>query len=257
MVVISLQSGSNGNCIYVEVGDVRLLFDAGISGKQAQMRLAKFGRDINDVDALIISHDHCDHSRSAGIFHRKFGLSVYITPQTYEAASRYPLGEIVRPQFFMAGATLRFGDVRVETIPTPHDGADGVAFIVTDGKRRLGILTDLGCVFDNLRAAVNTLDAVIIESNYDKRMLEHGPYPAFLKKRIKGDGGHLSNTEAAELLAESAGGQLKWACLGHLSENNNTPERAMETHRKILGRSFDISNLHIADRYGAVGAFEL
>ena len=151
MQVISLQSGSNGNCIYVEAGGVRLLFDAGISGRQAELRLAARGRDIAAVDAVLISHDHRDHVRCAGVFQRKFGLPVYATRRTIEAASAYcDLGVMTNVQYFEAGGRLLFGEVVVETIPTPHDGADGVAFVVDDGYRRLGILTDLGHVFDRL-----------------------------------------------------------------------------------------------------------
>ena len=203
MHVISLQSGSNGNCIYVEAGGVKLLFDAGISGIQAKERLALHGRDVASVDAVLISHDHVDHSRSMGIFHRKFGLPIYVTAKTYRAASRYGLGEIDDLRHFCAGETLRFGKVTVETISTPHDGVDGVVFVVDDGKHRLGILTDLGHVFGDLEGVIGSLDAVLLESNYDPDMLANGPYPDWLKERIEGPGGHISNFEAAELLRVS------------------------------------------------------
>jgi phosphoribosyl 1,2-cyclic phosphodiesterase len=236
MHVISLQSGSNGNCIYVEADGRKLLFDAGISGSRAQQRLARHGRDVADVDALLISHDHVDHSRSMGIFHRKFGLPIYVTAKTYRAASRYGLGKIDDPNHFTSGETLHFGTVTVETIATPHDGADGVAFVVDDGRRRLGILTDLGHVFDELESIVRSLDAVLLESNYDPDMLANGPYPDFLKQRIEGPGGHLSNVEAADVLRSNASGRLKWVCLAHLSADNNTPALALKTHRRILGK---------------------
>ena len=126
MRTISLQSGSNGNCIYVEAGGVRLLFDAGISGKQAQQRLADFGCDIIHVDAVVISHDHIDHSRCMGIFPRKFGLPVYVTRKTHcAAAAKCSLGELQDICHFHAGEVLRFGNVAVETVPTAHDGATG------------------------------------------------------------------------------------------------------------------------------------
>ena len=139
MNLISLQSGSNGNCIYVEAGDVKLLFDAGISGKQAAERLSLAGRDIAGVDALIISHDHADHVRCAGIYQRKFGVPLYVTEKTLRAArSSRDLGTLTDVRHFRAGAPMQFGRVRVETIPTPHDGADGVAFIVDDGELQAG-----------------------------------------------------------------------------------------------------------------------
>ena len=252
--VISLQSGSNGNCIYVESGGVSLLFDAGISGKQAHLRLAARRRDISSVEAVVISHDHSDHVRCMGIYQRKFRLPVHVTARTLRAAkSGCDLGRMhdVRP--FRAGGTLRFGPVTVETIPTPHDGADGVAFVVGDGRRRLGILTDLGHVFDALTDVVASLDAVLIESNYDPDMLSYGPYPAFLKRRIRGPGGHISNIESAELLA-AAGKRLRWACLAHLSEQNNDPDLALRTHRRVIGNGLP---LHVAGRYQATDVLEV
>jgi phosphoribosyl 1,2-cyclic phosphodiesterase len=255
MRVISLQSGSNGNCIYVEAGSVRLLFDAGISGRQAQLRLSAHDRDITQTDALLISHDHGDHTRSLGIFQRKFGLPVYVTSDTLWAAEAgRNLGPLTDIRRFQAGSLIRFGQVTVQTIPTPHDGVDGVAFVVDDGTRRIGILTDLGHVFDGLRVLVGSLDAVLIESNYDPRMLADGPYPEFLKRRIRGPGGHLSNAESANLLRSAANGRLKWACLAHLSEQNNTPELARHTHRQIVGAHL---RLYVASRYEASDVLEV
>ena len=254
MKVISLQSGSNGNCIYVEAGDRRLLFDAGISGKRAAERLAGHGRDIHDVDALLISHDHGDHARCAGVYQRKFALPIHATKRTLRTAdSKYPLGRIGDVHHFRAGRTLTFGDVTVETIATPHDGVDGCAFVIDDGQARLGILTDLGHTFDELPDIIASLDAVLLESNYDVEMLACGPYPWSVQQRISGLGGHLSNAEAAELL-HTVGADLQWACLGHLSADNNTPARALETHRNVLGENF---TLHLAGRYEATGVMEV
>jgi phosphoribosyl 1,2-cyclic phosphodiesterase len=255
MRVISLQSGSNGNCVYVEAGGVRLLFDAGISGACAEERLAFHDRDIRAVDALIISHNHSDHISSAGVFQRKFGIPLYVTPRCLSAAqTRCSLGKLAEIHHFRSGSTIRIGSVSVHTIPTPHDGEDGVAFVVDDGARRLGILTDLGHVFQDLGRTIASLDAVFLESNYDPEMLANGPYPRFLKTRIKGPGGHISNREAAELLAGAASGRLQWACLAHLSAENNSPEVALKTHREVHGP--DLS-LCIASRYAVSDVFTL
>ena len=254
MHVISLQSGSNGNCLYVEAGDQRLLFDAGISGRQAQQRLESFGRDIRACDALFISHDHSDHSCSAGVFHRKFGIPVLVSQRTLQAAAaRRRLGPIGQLRHFRAGEVVQVGSVRVETHRTPHDAAEGVVFVVDDGRHRLGIFTDLGHVFDGLHELMATCDAVLLESNYDAWMLECGPYPALLKRRISGPAGHLSNEEAAVLLSRWAG-RMAWACLGHLSQDNNTPQRAMETCRQHVGGT---AVVHMASRYEPVGVLEL
>lgn len=255
MRAISLQSGSNGNCMYVESNGSRLLFDAGISGIQAEKRLANHGIDIRDIDALIISHDHFDHIRCAGVFQRKYGLPMYATERTFETADSYHnLGNLNDVNYFKPGDTLRFGCVAVETIPTPHDAAEGSAFVVVSKNARLGILTDLGHIFDGLHGIIASLDAVFIESNYDPAMLEHGPYPAFLKKRIKGPEGHLSNMDCAELLRSANPKRMQWACLSHLSENNNSPVIALETHKDIVPSSFPI---FAASRYEVSPAFSI
>ena len=253
MIIISLQSGSNGNCTYVETCGVKLLFDAGISGSRAKERLSSFGRDIRDVDALIISHDHADHVRHAGVYQRKFGLPLYITPDTLNiSVKKHKLGMLSNVNHFTAGDTIHFDNVSIQTIPCPHDGVDGAVFVVSSNNKRLGIMTDLGHVFEDLCTFIPSLDGIIIESNYDPVMLANGPYPAFLKNRIQGPEGHISNRESAELL--QMGERLKWACLAHLSNNNNDPETALRTHRKIGGESLP---LFTASRYHSTNILSL
>jgi phosphoribosyl 1,2-cyclic phosphodiesterase len=246
MVTFSLQSGSNGNCIYVEAGDVRLLFDAGLSGRQAALRMAQYGRKVRDCDALIISHDHADHVRCAGIFQRKFGLPIYITEPTFQQ-SRSVLGRVSDVQRFVAGDHLEFRDVTVHTIRAPHDAVDTVCFVVEHERRRLGIFTDLGHPFRALQSALGHVHAAYLESNYDPEMLRKGPYPEWLKRRIAGAGGHLSNIEAAALIKRCSGKHLRWAAIAHLSEENNHPDLALATHREEIG---DLLPLHVAPRYG-------
>ncbi|NLX57145.1 MAG: MBL fold metallo-hydrolase [Planctomycetaceae bacterium] len=234
--MFALQSGSNGNCIFVEAGGVRLLIDAGISGVQMEQRLAAHGVRPDEIDALLISHDHRDHAQCMGIYQRKLGIPVYVTAPTLQAARRRTkLGLIDDVCCFTAGESMQLGSVTVETIPTPHDGADGVAFVIDDGRCRLGVMTDLGHVFAGLEEVMLSLDAVLLESNYDPQMLKDGPYPAFLQERIEGPGGHLSNLDAAGLLQRAFQSRLRWACLGHLSEYNNHPAVALQTHRAVLG----------------------
>lgn len=254
MIAISLQSGSSGNCIYVEAGDIKLLFDAGITGVQAEERLALHGRDIRTVNGLIISHDHSDHVSHAGVYQRKYGIPLYITSRTLAAASsRCSLGKLNEVRHFRSSSLMHFGDVTVQAFPTPHDGEDGAVFIVSTDSKRLGIMTDLGHVFKDLVQLVATLDGVFIESNYDPDLLTHGPYPAYLKHRIRGPRGHISNHEAAELLRRaSAAGRLKWACLAHLSEQNNDPALALRTHKTIVPSHV---TLHTASRSKASGLF--
>jgi len=246
MRTFSLQSGSNGNCIYVEADGVALLFDAGISGLQAQRRLAARNRDIRRVAGVILSHDHIDHVRCAGIYQRKFHVPIHTTPATFRRIRR-GLGRVDDVRHFAAGDRLDFGPLTVHTLRTAHDAVDGVAFVVEADGKRLGILTDLGHPFAGLPELIRRLDAAYLESNYDPKMLEEGPYPAQLKARIRGRGGHLSNIESARLARIGARKRLQWVAAAHLSEQNNTPELAVQTHRHELGRGFTI---HWASRYG-------
>lgn len=246
MITFSLQSGSNGNSIYVEADGVGLLFDAGISGRQARLRMAARGRDIAAVHALILSHDHIDHVRCAGIYQRKFGLPLYATRRTLRAIW-CNLGQLEDVRHFRSGDTLEFGRVRVHTVPTPHDGADPVAFIVECGGRRLGIFTDLGHPFAGLDRLLRCVGGAYLESNYDPGMLASGPYPPALQARIRGAGGHLSNEEGAALLRRCGRHRPGWLALAHLSEVNNRPDVALATHRRSLGRDYPLT---VAGRYG-------
>lgn len=249
MLTFSLNSGSNGNSIYVETAGVRLLFDAGISGSQAQRRLAEHGRDIREVHALIISHDHVDHVRCAGIYQRKFGLPIYITQATLRA-TWCNLGGLRDVRHFRSGDVLSFNGVAVHTIPTAHDAADGVAFVVESEGRRLGILTDLGHPSPGLQSLLETLDATYLECNYDPEMLEGGSYPEPLKARIRGPGGHLSNVESADLLRACARRRPRWIAVAHLSQENNLPELAIGAQHAAVGRSYPVyhaSRHHVSD----------
>ena len=239
MISCTLQSGSNGNCFYVETSDARLLFDAGISGKAAQQRMAQHQRDIKQVDALIISHNHMDHVSGAGVFHRKFNLPVYMTANAWKICQSAcgPIGDL---HLIQPGATLTFGSTVVHTICTPHDAKDSLAFIIEDKHKKLGIFTDLGHRFDGLDTAIEKLDGLYLESNYDPEMLAGGEYPPWLKKRIAGDHGHLSNHQAAQLVRET-NDQLQFLVLSHLSQNNNHPDLALATAKEILPHQPNIS----------------
>lgn len=251
MEVITLQSGSSGNCVFVRSGDTCVLFDAGISGSKAESRLAEFGYDIRDCQALVLSHEHSDHISGAGAFHRKFGLPVYANLRTWNATRAKPsTGYMGCPNHFESGKPFQIGSLRIEPLRTPHDAVEGVCFVIEDNDsgERFGLLTDLGHVFSGLEAIINSLDAVLIESNYDEEMLLQGPYPQHLKNRIAGKRGHISNEDAAQLLDKCQASQLQWVCLGHLSGQNNSPEVALATHRERHGDRFPI---FCADRDGA------
>jgi phosphoribosyl 1,2-cyclic phosphodiesterase len=252
VLTFSLQSGSNGNAIYVEANGTGLLFDAGITGAAAHARMAQRGRDIRDVTALIISHDHIDHVRCAGVYHRKFKIPVYITPWTH-AATWCNLGRIDDLRYFNSGDTLQFDGMKVFTVRTPHDAADGVVFVVECEGKRLGIFTDLGHPFPGLLDLIESCDAAYLECNYDPYMLETGAYAEPLKARIRGSGGHLSNDEAAELVRR-CGRRPRWIAMAHLSENNNHPELALAAHRAAIGRDYPIFH---ASRYRCSDWFDV
>jgi len=243
----SLQSGSNGNAIYVEANGIRLLFDAGISGAMAQRRMATHGLDVHDVDALLISHNHSDHVRCAGIYQRKFALPIYISHRTLRAArAGCDLGKLRDVRSLRSGDSLSFGDVVVYAIPTPHDAVDGVAFVVECEGKRLGILTDLGHPFDGLQSVLESVDAAYLECNYDPDMLATGSYPPRVKARIRGLGGHLSNDDSAALLQACGRKRPRWIAVAHLSEENNQPELAIGAQHEAVGRHYPV---HHASRY--------
>jgi len=249
----SCQSGSSGNCIFVRAGRTRLLIDAGISGREAERRMAHHGQDIRKVDALLLSHDHSDHASGGGVYQRNFGLPIHTTGGTYKAC-RGKLGRLDNVCLFDPGETFEIGEAVIHTIRTPHDGADGVCFIIAHAGRRLGVFTDLGFVFGALTEAVADVDAMYLESNYDPQMLQVGPYPPHLQARIRGDGGHLANAEAAELLRDFGADRLQWAALAHLSEQNNTPTAALTTARRALRRPMA---LHVAHRHAVSQLFRV
>ncbi len=232
---------------------MRLLFDAGISGLQAQRRMELHKRDIRRVDALIISHEHQDHIKSAGIFQRKFSHPIYMTKATRKA-TWCKLGQLSDVRHFNSGDTLTFGNVSVYTIKTAHDAVDGVAFVVECEGKRLGILTDLGHTFDGLAGTLASLDAAYLESNYDPDMLENGGYPFQLKERIRGGAGHIGNHEAAALLKACGKDVPKWVAVAHLSQENNHPELAISAQRDAVGRDYPV---HHASRSGVTDVLEV
>ncbi len=241
MLTFSLQSGSNGNAIYVEANGVRLLFDAGISGRMAEHRMAVHDRNIRDVHALIISHEHRDHVGCAGVYQRRFGLPIYMTSRTHTATAMWcNLGKLSDVRYFRPGEQLAFSDVLVHTVPTAHDAVDGAAFVVECEGKRLAILTDLGHPFPGLHSVLESVDAAYLECNYDPAILDEGPYPPRLKARIKGSGGHLSNDESAALLRACGRKCPQWVAVAHLSEQNNRPELAIEAQQAAVGRDYPV-----------------
>ena len=228
-----LASGSSGNACYVETAEARVLIDAGLSGEELIRRMEKAGIDPARLDGVLLTHEHIDHIRGAGPLARRFDLPVYANRLTMRRAVR-TLGNLSTPVFFQTGQPITLRGLCIETFTKCHDAADPVGVMVHADGARLGIITDLGrstpVVEDRLRGC----HALVVEFNHDVRMLEEGPYPLELKRRIKGDEGHLSNLQAGGLLKALRHEALSTVVLAHLSEKNNHPEKAIDASKSAL-----------------------
>jgi phosphoribosyl 1,2-cyclic phosphodiesterase len=227
MRVTVLGSGSRGNAILVEAGDVRLLIDAGFSGKDLARRMAAVDVEPESITALFITHDHGDHTRGMGVFARRFGTPLHLTPATRTACEGLLRGDEPVVEYHSA-APVRFGPLRIEPFLTLHDAVDPVAITVTDTRNdsKLGIATDLGRPTTSVRAALASCHLLVLEANHDDARLWSGPYPWSVKQRIASSHGHLSNRAAAELAAELFHPNLAGVVLAHLSDSCNEPEMA-------------------------------
>jgi phosphoribosyl 1,2-cyclic phosphodiesterase len=231
--VCVLASGSAGNSIYVEAEATRLLVDAGLTGRQIAERLGAVGVDPAALNGLLVSHEHGDHVKGAGVLARRFGIPVWMTGGTLEGAKRVLRGkECVR--VIDSGECFDVCGLCVQAFPLSHDAADPVNFVIAGDGATLGIATDMGVVTELVYQRLQGADLVVLESNYDQQMLMNGPYPWHLKQRISGNHGHLANDRASEALCRLAQAGLRQAVLGHLSETNNDPGLALEGCRTAL-----------------------
>ena len=222
-----LGSGSSGNAILISGGNTHILVDAGFSGRELARRLDLVGVVPDQVSAIIVTHEHGDHTHGAGIFSRRHGTALWMTRRTREACGRILRGsEIV--QEYRPGYPFHIGDLFVEPFITVHDAVDPVAVAVADQATglRVGIATDLGRPTTQVRHALRGCDALILESNYDEVMLWSGEYPQTVKARIASSHGHLSNQAAASFASDLVSPRLSAVVLAHLSEESNTPHLA-------------------------------
>lgn len=229
-----LASGSGGNCCYVETERTRVLIDAGLSCRETLRRLKSLHVEAAQIDALIITHEHTDHIRGAGPLARRLGIPVYINGPTYRQGLR-ALGHIPAPVVIQTGQTFPIGELRVETFTKCHDAADPIGLAVSCNGCRLGIITDLGRSTRVVEDRLKGCGALIVEFNHDVHKLDEGPYPLFLKRRISGPDGHLSNHQAADLIRVLAHQGLDVLVPAHLSSENNLPEIARLEAERILG----------------------
>lgn len=221
-----LGSGSRGNCVYVEHGRTAILIDGGFSGKEIAARLARIDRDIGDLTAICVTHEHHDHIVGVGVISRRCGIAVHANSGTFAGASKH-LGKVHRHSEFATGDIFAIQDLQIHSFPISHDTADPVGFIVSCGTTHLGYCTDTGKVTQLMRVRLARCHGQILEFNHNLEMLKNGPYPLPLQQRIRSAQGHLVNEDAAELLRELHHPQLRYVVLAHLSETNNTPDLAM------------------------------
>ena len=257
-----LFSGSSGNATYVGCDDAHILVDAGLSGTRVTQELMKVGVNPAMLSAILVTHEHSDHIKGIGILSRKFDLPVFATEGTW----REMYGKIgaISPRnmrIFEPEQDFYIGSIDVTPFATPHDAGQPVGYTFEISGAKLAIATDLGSVRDSWLKHVRGADAVILESNYDPGMLQTGPYPYDLKKRIMGRHGHLSNDDAGEVAAELAKNDTRQIILGHLSKENNYPELALQctlSALKLAGvRCQDDIRVMVASRDGNSGMYSV
>ncbi len=248
-------SGSKGNALLVECGSTRLLVDAGLSARKLAERLHQIGVDPQSIAALLLTHEHNDHVSGMTTALKRWRWPVYASAGTLHNAS--DLLGAATTHAFTAGDRVEVGDLTVDTFRVSHDALEPCGFVVTSKRSgtRAAVLTDLGRASDAVRAAVARVDVLVVESNHDEGLLEAGPYPWQLKRRIAGAHGHLSNREAGDLAVGCVHKELRHVVLAHLSETNNSPSVAHEAMQRLLKRSRFRGALAIAPQHAVSGPF--
>lgn len=252
MRFVSIASGSSGNCIYTGSENTHILVDAGISAKRIEQGLFEIGLKPSELSGICITHEHSDHIKGLGVLTRKYEIPIYGTEGTLnEIKNMKSLGEYPKELLtpILPDAGFSIGDLDILPFHIDHDAADPVAYRIQNGAKAVAVATDLGHFDQYTINHLLNLDAVLLESNHDPRMLETGPYPYYLKRRILGDFGHLSNENAGRLLNHILNDKLKHVLLGHLSKENNLPELAFETVRLEVDMGecpYQASDFHMA-----------
>jgi len=229
----SLGSGSRGNALLVEAGNTRLLIDAGFGPREMSRRLERLGLAADDVDAVLVTHEHSDHIGGVFSCARRFDWAVLLTHGTLTACRGSSAD--ARTTVIDSHESFSVGDICVQPFPVPHDAREPVQFVLADGARRLGVLTDAGHVTPHMVAMLDACDALVLECNHDVRMLAQGSYPQALKRRIGGQWGHLDNAAAASLLSQINHSNLRHVVAAHLSEENNCPAFAQVALSGVMG----------------------
>lgn len=234
MRLCSIASGSSGNCIYVGSDATHLLVDVGISGKRTEIGLRELGLTGRDIDGILITHEHSDHISGLGVMARKYEIPIYATAGTIRAIKAVNgLGDLDDGLFHevQEDRKLTLKDLTINPMHISHDAAQPVGYRISYGSKKVAVCTDLGVYNDYTVECLKGMDAILLEANHDVNMLQVGPYPYYLKQRILGERGHLSNENSGRLLCRVLHDGLQTVLLGHLSKENNLPELAYESVR--------------------------
>lgn len=260
MKFVSLLSGSGGNATLISDGKTNILVDCGASGKVIEQSLAEAGSSINEINAILLTHEHSDHTKGVGVLSRRYGFPIYATNKTHSSVTK--VGEINPDSKISISANTEFeiGTIGITPFSIHHDASDPVGFKFHIGSDTFAIATDTGYISNNIFDSLKGCRAVILESNHDIEMLRCGPYPFHLQQRILSDYGHLSNEAAANTALELVRSGTKHIMLGHLSAHNNLPEIALlETHSRLTDAGISVGGdvtLQVAHR-SAITAMEL
>jgi phosphoribosyl 1,2-cyclic phosphodiesterase len=243
LFISSLNSGSNGNCYYIGNDKEAVLVDAGISCREIEKRMKRLHLSMQKVKAVFISHEHTDHIRGLHSLVKKYMLPVYITTPTLRFGRLYFGYDVARN--FGPHETIAVGDLKITAFPKLHDASDPYSFTVSYNNVNVGVFTDIGLPCENVINHFKQCHAAFLEANYDDEMLDKGNYPYHLKKRIRGERGHLSNKQALELFKRHRPSFMTHLLLSHLSQNNNSPELVEE----LFTQYADGVKMIIASRY--------
>jgi phosphoribosyl 1,2-cyclic phosphodiesterase len=249
LFITSLASGSNGNCYYVGNEHEAVLVDAGISCKETERRMVRLGLSMRKVKAIFISHEHTDHTHGVEVISRKYRIPVFITTATHNNSRLWLEPGLVNP--FFPAIPVYIGGLSIHAFPKRHDASEPHSFTVTGNGITIGVFTDIGIACEHVIKNLSQCHAAFLEANYDEKMLEEGKYPAYLKKRIRGDNGHLSNRQALELFKTHRPPFMSLLVLSHLSAENNSPEKVNDLFTK------NANGVHIvvASRYQETEVF--
>ncbi len=249
MQTAALASGSSGNCFFIEVEGTSFLVDAGISAKQIVQRMDDLGKDASSLNGIFVTHEHSDHIRGIDVLSRKYSIPVFVTEKCYDHCNVLT-NEASLINFISKDKIFDLNGIKILPFSKNHDANDPVSYSVMNSNKKVSVMTDIGIACNNVIEHTKDSNVIFLESNHDIDMLQKGPYPIYLKRRVASDHGHLSNYNAALLVLQHASSKLKHLVLSHLSENNNTEDIALKTIKGLIEHREDLKKLkiHVSNR---------